>query len=45
MQAFVQQLALRSLIVGGVWFIIALGVIWLAMLQKPRPAMSQQYRS
>jgi len=44
-QAFVQQLALRSLIVGGVWFIAALGMIWLGMLQKTRPATSSQYRS
>jgi len=45
MQAFVQQLALRSLIAGGVWFIVAWGMILMTMLQKPRPAASFQYRS
>jgi hypothetical protein len=45
MQAFVQQLALRSLIAGGMWFIIAWGMILVAALQKPRPAASLQYRS
>jgi hypothetical protein len=45
MQALVQQLALRALIAGGVWFIIAWGMIWLGMLQKPRLTASSQYRS
>jgi hypothetical protein len=45
MQAFVQQLALRSLIAGGVWFIAAWVMILLTMLQKPRRAASYQYRS
>jgi hypothetical protein len=45
LQAFVQQLALRSLIAGGVWFIVAWGMILVTMLQKPRRATSFQYRS
>jgi hypothetical protein len=45
MQAFVQQLAVRSLIAGGVWFSIAVGVIWLGSLQKSRPTASPQYPS
>jgi hypothetical protein len=45
MQAFVQQLALRSLIMGGLLFFIAMIVIWLTMLQKSRPTTSPQYRS
>jgi hypothetical protein len=45
MQAFVQQLAIRSLIAGGVWFIVAWGMILLAALQKSRPVTSLQYRS
>jgi hypothetical protein len=45
MQAFVQQLALRSLIAGGVWFIVAWAMIWLGAVRKPRPTASPQYRS
>ena len=45
LQAFVQQLALRSLIAGGVWFISAVGVLWLGSLQKSRRAAPRQYRS
>jgi len=45
LQAMVQQLGLRSLIAGGVWFIVAWGLIGLGALQKPRPAASLQYRS
>ena len=45
LQAFMQQLAVRSLIAGGVWFIMAGVVIWLGMLQKPRRVVSPQYRS
>jgi|GEM_PF-5758860 hypothetical protein len=45
MQAFMQQLALRSLIAGGVWFIVAWALIWLGMLQKSHPAASPQYPS
>jgi hypothetical protein len=44
-QALVQQLAMRSLMAGGVWFIVAWGMIGLVLLQKPRPAASPQYRS
>jgi hypothetical protein len=44
-QSLVQQLALRSLIAGGVWFVAAWAMIWLGMLQKPRRAPSLQYRS
>ncbi len=44
-QAMVQQLALRSLIAGGVCFIAAWALIWLGMLLQPRPAASLQYRS
>jgi hypothetical protein len=35
MQAFVQQFALRSLIAGGVWFIVAWGMLALGWLRKP----------
>jgi hypothetical protein len=45
MQAFVQQLALRSLIAGGVWFIVAWGLIGLGMLQKSWRGAPPQYRS
>jgi hypothetical protein len=45
LQAMVQQLGLRSLIAGGVWFIAAWGLIGLGALQKPRPAAPLQYRS
>ncbi len=34
MQAFMQQLAVRSLIAGGVWFVIAWGVLTLGLLRK-----------
>jgi hypothetical protein len=44
-QALVQQLALRSLIAGGLWFVAAWGMIWLGALKQPRPAASLQYRS
>ena len=42
LQASVQQLALRSVIAGGVWFVVAWGIIALVMLQKPRPVPSLQ---
>jgi hypothetical protein len=45
LQAVVQQLALRSLIVGGVWFVVAWLMIWLGMLRKSPRAVSPQYRS
>lgn len=44
-QVLVQQLAMRSLIAGGVWFIVAWGMIGLGTLKEPRPAASLQYRS
>jgi hypothetical protein len=34
MQAFVQQLALRSLIASGVWFIVAWGMLAVGLLRK-----------
>ena len=45
LQAVVQQLALRSLIAGGVWFVVAWLMIWLGMLRKSPRAVSPQYRS
>ena len=45
MQAIVQQLATRSFIAGGVWFILACVMIGLGMLQRPRRVASPQYRS
>jgi hypothetical protein len=45
MQAFVQQLALRSLMAGGVWFIAGWGVLAVGLLRKPRPTAPPQYRS
>ena len=45
LQAMVQQLAARSLIAGGVWFICAGALMGLGLLQKPRPAASREYRS
>jgi hypothetical protein len=35
MQAFVQQLAVRSLILGGVWFVVAWGMLAMGLLRKP----------
>jgi hypothetical protein len=45
LRAVEQQLALRSLLAGGVLFIVAAGMMGLGMLQKPRPAASRQYPS
>ncbi len=45
LQAFVQQVALRSLLAGGAFFVIAWGLIWVGMLQKPRRVALPQYRS
>jgi len=45
MQAFVQQLALRSLIAGGLWFIAGWGVLAAGLLRESRRAVSPQYRS
>jgi hypothetical protein len=45
LQVFVQQLALRSLIVGGLWFIVGWGVLAVGVLRKSRPTASPQYRS
>jgi hypothetical protein len=45
MQAFVQQLALRSLITGGLWFIIGWGMLAVGLMQKPRLTALPQYRS
>jgi hypothetical protein len=45
MQAVGQQLALRSLLAGGVLFVVAAGTMGLGLLQKPRPAAPLQYRS
>ena len=45
LQAFVQQLAVRSLLAGGALFVIAWGLIWLGMLQRPRRVALPQYRS
>jgi hypothetical protein len=45
MQAFVQQLALRSLIAGGLWFIAGWGVLAVGLLRTPRPIAAPQYRS
>jgi hypothetical protein len=45
MQALVQQLALRSLIAGGIWFSVGWGVLAVGMLRKSRPTALQQYRS
>jgi hypothetical protein len=44
-QALVQQLALRSLLAGGIGFIAAWAMIWLGVLQAPRPAVPLQSRS
>ncbi len=41
-QAVVQQLALRSLIVGGLWFVLAWGMTLLGILQNPRRTALQQ---
>jgi hypothetical protein len=42
MQAVVQQLALRSLIAGSVWFALAWGMILLGILQNPHQTALQQ---
>jgi hypothetical protein len=42
MQAVVQQLALRSLIAGSVWFVLAWGMILLGILQNPHQTALQQ---
>jgi hypothetical protein len=41
MQAFVQQLALRSLIAGGVWFIVAWGVLAIGLLRESPAGLRQ----
>jgi hypothetical protein len=45
MQAFVQQLAVRSLIASGMWFVIGWGVVAVGLLRKPRRTVPPQYRS
>ncbi|HTP08767.1 MAG TPA: hypothetical protein VMP08_10975 [Anaerolineae bacterium] len=45
LQAFVQQFALRSLLAGGLWFIVGWGLLAVGLLRKPRLTTSPQYRS
>lgn len=45
LQAMVQQFAMRSLVAGGIWFMLGWGALAAGMLRKSRLAVSPQYPS